>query len=128
MRGAVSRYGKVTAVWRGPDGRFHTVFLRDAGAVFTPSALAAVSEVLADVGDEDVEELVLRVQESVVEYWQPRPLDEQAEAPFVDQAPPGGLIDRTVTSVRELEDALMGVDPRWAIEVAQALEVIGGSD
>jgi hypothetical protein len=115
-------------VWRGPDGRFHTVFLRDAGAVFTPSALAAVREVLADVSDDDVWELVLRVQESVVEYWQARLSDEQAEAPFVDQAPPGGLIDRTVTSVAELEDVLKGVDPRWGIEVAQALEVIGDSD
>lgn len=115
-------------MWRGPDGRFHTVFLRDAGAVFTPSALAAVREVLADVSDDDVWELVLRAQGSVVEYWKSRPIDEQAEAPFVDQAPPGGLINRTVTSVGELEDALKGVDPRWGIEVAQALEVLDESE
>ncbi len=117
----------VTTVWRGQDGRFHTVFLRDAGAVFTPAALAAVREVLAEVSDEHVWDLVVRVQESVVEYWGPRSVDVPAEAPFVDQAAPEGLIDHTVTSVGELEDVLKGVDPRWGIEAAQALEVLGDS-
>jgi hypothetical protein len=84
--------------------------------------------VLADVSDEDVEELVVRVQESVVEYWGPIPIDEHAEAPFVDQAAPEGLIDQRVTSVLGLEDALKGVDPGWGIEAAQALEVLGDCD
>jgi hypothetical protein len=96
--------------------------------VFTPAALATVREVPADVSDKDVEELVVRVQESVVEYWGPRPVDEHAEAPFVDQAAPEDLIDQSVTNVHELEDVLKGVDPRWGIEAAQALEVLGDSD
>ena len=73
-RSRARHHGKVTSVWRGAGGRFHTVFLRDAELVFTPPALAAVREVLANVSDEDVEELVVRVQESVVEYWGRPPL------------------------------------------------------
>ena len=57
----------VATLWRGQDGRFHTVFLPLVGAVFTQAAVAAAREVLADVSDEDAEDLVMRVQESVVE-------------------------------------------------------------
>jgi hypothetical protein len=109
-------------MWRGDDGRFHTVALPDPGEVFTGQALAAIEQVLAQATSEDIAELVERRELAVVEYWNDRPVDAEAEAPFVDLTPPVGLSDRVVGSLSELEAALAEVDPRWGLDVATALD------
>jgi hypothetical protein len=109
-------------MWREDDGGFHTVALPDPGEVFTDAALAAIEQVLAQAKVEDIAELVERRELAVVEYWDDRPVDGEAEAPFVDLTPPIGLFDRVVASLSELETALAEVDPRWGLDVATALD------
>jgi hypothetical protein len=109
-------------MWRGEDGAFHTVALPDPGEVFTDAAWAAIEQVLAQAKSEDIAELVERRELAVVEHWDDRPVDGEAEAPFVDLTPPIGLFDRLVGSLSELEAALAEVDPRWGLDVVTALD------
>ena len=115
-------------MWRGDDGRFHTVALPHPGEVFTDAALAAIEHVLARAKSGDIAELVERRELAVVEYWDDRPVDGEAEAPFVDSTPPVGLFDRVVGSLSELEDAVADVDPRWGLDVVTALDDLAGAD
>jgi hypothetical protein len=96
--------------------------LPDPGEVFADAALAAIGQVLARAKNDDITSLVERRELAIVEYWGDRPVDEEAEAPFVDLAPPSGLFDRVVASLSELETALAEVDPRWGLDVATALD------
>jgi hypothetical protein len=115
-------------MWRGDDGRFHTVASPDPGEVFTDAALAAIEQVLAQAKSEDIAELVERRELAVVEHWDDRPVDGEAEAPFVDSTPPIGLFDRVVGSLSELEAALAEVDPRWGLDVVTAFDDLVEAD
>ncbi len=115
-------------MWRGDDGRFHTIALPDPGEVFTDVALAAIEQVLDQANYEDIAELVERRELAVVEYWEDRPVDGEAEAPFVDLPPPMGLFNRVVASLSELEAALTEVDPRWELDVVTALDDLVEAD
>jgi hypothetical protein len=115
-------------MWRADDGRFHTVALPDPGEVFTDAALAAIERVLAQANSNDIAELVERRELAVVEYWDDRPVDGEAEAPFVDSTPPIGLFDRIVGSLSELEAALAEVDPRWGLDVVTAFDDLVEAD
>lgn len=98
-------------MWRGDDGRFHTVALPDPGEVFTDAAVTAIERVPAQANSNDIAELMERRELAVVEYWDDRPVDEEAEAPFVDSTPPIGLFDRVVGSLSELETARLKSTP-----------------
>ena len=115
-------------MWRGQDGRLHTVALPDPGEVFTDEALAALEQLVAQADFEDVADLVERHELAAVEYWDGRPVDQDAEAPFAEMAPPTGLFDRVVASLSELEAALAVVDPRWGLDVVTALDDLVDSD
>ena len=115
-------------MWRGSDGRFHTVALPDPSEVFTAAALTAVRRVLGDADGDDVESLLERVELSVVEYWDSHPRDEEAETSFVDMAVPSELFDRVVASLPELEAAMEDVHPRWRLDVAMAVTDLADMD
>ena len=115
-------------MWRGNDGVLHTVALPDPGEVFTHAAWAAIEQLLDEADYEDVSDLVERGQLVVYDYWDERPVDEAAEAPFVALPPPIDLFDRVVASLSELEAALAEVDPRWRLDVALALEDLVEAD
>jgi hypothetical protein len=115
-------------VWRTRDGRFHVINLPDPTEVFTDRALAAVERLLEEVDDEAVSNLVERAELAVVEHWEPLPIDEELEAPFVDLSAPVELFDREVSSLPELEAAMAAIEPRWRLEVASALEELADRD
>ena len=115
-------------MWRGDDGRLHTVALPDPGEVFTGAAMTAIGQVLAQATPEDIAELVERRELAVVEYRADRPFDGEAEGLFVELAPPIGLFDRVVGSLPELEAALADVGPSWGLDVVTALDDLAGAD
>ncbi|WP_075012325.1 hypothetical protein [Geodermatophilus obscurus] len=115
-------------MWRGDDGRLHTVALPEPDEIFTDAALPAVERVLERTDHEEVADLLERRELAAVEYWDNRPVDEETEAPFVDIPAPTGLFHRVVASLAELEAALAEVDPRWALDVALALDDLAGAE
>jgi hypothetical protein len=115
-------------VWRGSDGRFHTIALPDPSEAFTSAAAAAVRQVLDKAEYDDVESLLERLELSLVEHWDTRPRDEEAEASFVDMPVPPRLFDRVVASLPEMEAALDEVDPRWRLDVAMAVDDLADMD
>ena len=109
-------------MWRGRDGRVHTVALPDPGDLFTEAARRAVQRVLEGVEGEDRDVLTERMELGVIDYWSARPVDETEESAFIAAAPPAQLFNSLVANTDELEDALRAVDPRWALDVIVAVD------
>lgn len=96
-------------MWLDSDGGIHTVALPDPTDVMSEGFRASL-DVLVETNRASVEDLLERAEELLLEEDLGALGTDEA---FVGQSPPQALLDGSVSTEAELEQALQGVNLRW---------------
>lgn len=105
-------------MWVTSDGRTNTVALPDPSYVLSDLAFDTWCELVETVPQVQLEQMLTERFDAVLaKHPHPPDLDDE----YVGMAPPQAVVDRDLSTLDQLEQALNAVEPRWYLDVVDAL-------
>lgn len=105
-------------MWVTQDGRTNTVALRDPSYVLSDLAFDTWNELIENVPQAELELMLSERFDAVLAQY---PHSPDPDDTFVGVAPPAELVDADLSTPVQLTQVLDAVDPRWYLDVVDAL-------